>query len=511
MFGMRGKFIFFPVIFALAIFLRVMFLPQNVLTFGYDQARDAYVVKEIIAGDLKILGPPASASGLYHGVLYYYFLVPPYLVSNNPVAAAYWLAFFNALLGVIAVSALAFFMTKKWGAAALAGLFYAVSFEATQYATWLSNPTIAIVTVPIFYLGLWLWITKKYKYMPVVTAIGLGFSVQAEVFLLYHTVPLCLWLWLARKKISKSEVIQFIFVGLLSVSTMILTEIKFGFQGLGGLTSLVNTEGSIRMAKSFGDYLLLFLNQIGRVFAYSTYPGNVGYGAFFVFVLLAISLSSWHKAKDRKAIAWQPFLATWLLSHLSVVSVGGTSTPFLLVGIGPAVAVLLGIILGGMWQYGKKVGVFILVSLIVIANLSMIMRENKNGSTIFAIQTDMLLTRELAAIDYTYTEAQGNFAINTVTSPLWVNTVWSYLYNWYGMDKYGYLPSWRGRDQVGRPGNNLSGEVKSDLSFLILEPSAGIPSKFINDTIASEESLSDLIDERAFGEIVVQKRKLTHE
>ncbi len=507
---MKSKFILLFIIFLFAVLLRVMFLPQNALTFGYDQARDAYMTKEIIAGDIKILGPPASTPGLYHGVLYYYFLTPPYYLSDNPVVAAYWLSVFNAL-GVFIVSAIAFFMTKKWGASILAGFFYAVSFEATQYATWLSNPTIAVVTVPLFYLGLWLWINKKNRYAPAIAALGLGFSVQAEVFLLYHVVPFLIWVFAARKEINKRQITQFILVGFMSISTMVLSEIKFGFRGFAGLMSLVNTEGSIRMTKSFGDFLLLFFNQLGRVFAYTTYPGNIGYGAFFVFLLLLISLISWNKAKKRKIISWQPYIATWLLSHLSVVSVGGTSTPFLLVGIGPGVAVLMGIVSWSIWESGKKAWVIFLVFCILLANISMIIRENKNGSTIFAIQTDMLLQKELAAIDYTYTEAQGGFSINTVTSPLWINTVWSYLYNWYGVDKYGYLPAWRGRDQVGRLGNNLPSEVSSDVSFLILEPPAGIPNKFISDTISLEESLSILLSERSFGEIVVQKRKLIYE
>jgi len=41
----------------------------------------------------------------------------------------------------------------------------------------------------------------------------------------------------------------------------------------------------------------------------------------------------------------------------------------------------------------------------------------------------MLLSKELAAIDYSYQEADGKeFSINSLTSPLYVNLVWSYLY-----------------------------------------------------------------------------------
>jgi len=102
-------------IFIFAFVLRVLYLPKNSLTFGYDQARDAYVSQQIIGGDLKILGPPASTPGLYHGVFYYYLLAPAYLLGHgSPVVAAYWIAFLNSLT-VFIVFYLGYLMTKKGG------------------------------------------------------------------------------------------------------------------------------------------------------------------------------------------------------------------------------------------------------------------------------------------------------------------------------------------------------------------------------------------------------------
>jgi len=49
-------------IFIFAFVLRVLFLPKNILTFGYDQARDVIISQSILKGDLKIQGPPASTT-----------------------------------------------------------------------------------------------------------------------------------------------------------------------------------------------------------------------------------------------------------------------------------------------------------------------------------------------------------------------------------------------------------------------------------------------------------------
>lgn len=489
-------------VFVFAYFLRVIFLSKNSLTFGYDQARDAYVSQKILKGDVKIQGPPASTPGLYHGVLYYYVLAPGYFLGHgNPIAAAYWMAFINALT-VFVIFFLGYLFTKKVGVGILASFLFAISFESTQYATWLSNPTIAVLTVPLIYLGLWLWVCPTSPRLrgiaPVLAALGLGFSVQSEIFLIYHLIPLCIWLYISRKTVSKKSVIIFGITFLLSISTMILAEFKFGFRSIGGLQAiLVGEGGNLAYAKSLGDYLILYLNQIGRIFAFNSYPGNIGWGGVFVIALAVYSLIK----KDKVG----SFLATWLFSHIWVVTVGGTSTPFLMVGIGSAVGLIIAYYLS---KFPKPLMILVLMFL-VYGNISMILKENPKGSTLFSIQKDMLLSRQISAVDYTYSQANGKpFSINSLTSPLYINIVWTYLYKWYGLSKYGYLPSWHGHDQVGQLDTLEKKNKPDNISFLIIEPMAGIPPQYLDLIIGEEDSKTKLIDEKYFGELRVQKREL---
>ncbi len=457
-------------IFVFGYFLRVMFLPSKALTFGYDQARDAVNALEINMMTMFIV----------------YFLT--------------------------------FLMTKRQKTALIAAFLFTISFEATQYATWLSNPTLGIITVPLMYLGLWIWISpsasrkKITRIGPILAALGLGLSIQSEIFLVYHVVPLLIWLFVARKNITRKQVIIFGSVLLITLSSMMLAQLKFGIPGtINGIKNLVTLqEGNLAYEKSLGDYLTLYLNQIGRIFSFNSYPGNVGWGSLFVIVLALIGIAK----KDKKIT----FLATWLFSHLTVVTVGGTSTPFLMVGIGPAVAIIIALYLGE-WadpaaQGQKKYFILVLAILAILTygNISMIFNQNKNGSTLFSIQKDMLLSKQLNAIDFTYNEmknpAKGGqaFSVNTLTSPLWVNIVWSYLYKWYGQNIYGYVPTWHGRGQEGQVVSLVSDENKWKLGFLIIEPQDGIPSQYLPWTIGQEDSYSKLITERDFGAIRVQER-----
>mgnify|MGYP001616426910 FL=1 len=201
------------------------------------------------------------------------------------------------------------------------------------------------------------------------------------------------------------------------------------------------------------------------------------------------------------------FLATWLFSHITVVTLGGTSTPFLMVGIGPAVSLIIAYYLFLWWQKGHKVATIAVLLILIFGNLSMIFRENLKGATLFAIQKDMLLAKQIKAIDYTYEKTGGeNFSVNSLTSPLWINIVWSYLYKWYGLPKYGYLPTWHGRDQIGQLDSLQKDSLFIPNYFLILEPMGGIPPRYLEETINEEDAVSILMDEVYFGELRVQKR-----
>ncbi len=508
---------YFLIVLAIIIFgyiLRIWYLPNGALTFGYDQARDAVNAQQIINGDLKIQGPPASTPGMHHGVLWYYFLVIPNLVSNgNPVYSAYWNALFNVTT-VLTVYLLTLYMFSNKKAAILSAILYAVSYEATQYATWLSNPTLGAFTVPLIYLGLWIWITRTYNIRlvaPILTGIALGFSVQANVFLVFHLLPVLIWILLSKTRVRLTEFGIFTIGILLATFPMIISEFKFGLRGLFGILSLISRQDTIIASKRFGDLILLFLNQTGEVYAYNSIPHNIGYGGVLVYILIIVSLLSWYRKYSAKKnystlVSWEPFLTTWILASMSVVSVGGASTPFLLVGVGPAVSVLLGIYLHKWWSGGYKTWAVFIFTILLFSNVSMIIRNNTKGQTRFAIQKDMLLSKQLEILDYTYNETNGDpFIINALTSPLDTNIVWAYIYKWYGQSKYGYTPSWNGPSQIGQVVALDEGE-NADLHYLIIEPMDGIPQQYLPLKIGEEDVSSTVVDEKKFGSIMVQKR-----
>lgn len=109
-------------ILVLSLYLR-FYQVENVFSFGWDQGRDAFAVREILQGKLVLEGP--QAGGQFHlGPVYYYLLAPFFLLTNyDPVGAVY----FNILAYVFNFLVVYYVFYKINGRkfALLAGFLYA--------------------------------------------------------------------------------------------------------------------------------------------------------------------------------------------------------------------------------------------------------------------------------------------------------------------------------------------------------------------------------------------------
>src|SRR3989304_1204100 len=126
----------------LGLMVRFLYFPDNVY-FAYDQARDAFISQKIFQGDFKIVGPPASVPGLFHGALSYYILAILYkLFEGNPFSLSAIFRIYN-LIGIIPLYIIA---NKLFGktTALLSAFIYAVSFEQTQYALFLRHQSLPL-------------------------------------------------------------------------------------------------------------------------------------------------------------------------------------------------------------------------------------------------------------------------------------------------------------------------------------------------------------------------------
>lgn len=491
----------FKVVLLLLIFfsfiLRILFIYQGSVSFHYDMARDAFAAQQIWKEHhFKILGPPTSTPGLFHGVLYYYLIAPFYLLGQgDPRVVAIFLSFLNSL-AIIPVMLLAkdLFKSKKW--AILGGFLFAVSFESTQYGPWISNPAPAVLTVVLFFLFLRLW-QKGNKLGLYLAVLSAALSAQFQFFLIYLFFLIPLFGIIFKIKVSfKSAGISFL-ITIAGMINFFLAAIKFNSVKdifLGFLS--IGTTGQIDFRPQFTEVFLNYINRFTELFINNFFPTNVFLGGILAIVAIYF-------------LKREYLLLFFLLSNLPIFIFGGHTNTYANIGlIVPAILAVL-VLLQKAWKINKGL-VMLFLFLSLISNLVTILKYNPSGQIMLVIPNDMNLKNELALIDQTYQIASGKpFSINTLTLPLWTNTTWAYLYSWYGKNKYGYAPYFYGHDQVGLLGAaSLSKTEKPyNQTFFIIEPHVGIPEDRYGWEIGSENSKTELISQYDFGELKLQFRK----
>src|SRR6185436_15856124 len=135
--------------------------------------------------DLRIIGPTAGNNpNLHHGVLFLYYLIPPLIAfRGNPMGVVFWNSFFNAATSVV-LYFLARDIFKSKRAGVIAAILVAVSYQVVQYSGWISNPTVTIFTVPLFFYFLWKYHEGKNSGLSL-AFLFLGLSIEFELFFIY--------------------------------------------------------------------------------------------------------------------------------------------------------------------------------------------------------------------------------------------------------------------------------------------------------------------------------------
>ncbi len=480
----------------LALCLRLLPIFHNAISFHYDMGRDAFLAQEIWRDhNLKIQGPPTSTPGLYHGVLYYYLLALGYGLGNgDPVFASIEMIIINCLT-IIPIFLITLSIFKKYIWSVLGGALYAVSFEANQFAPWLSNPAPAVFTVSMFFYGLYEWYIgrKRGLYIAIFFA---GISTQLQFFLIYLFFIIGVFKIVFNLKISRTQLLVCVLIILITLGTFLASFYKFGtfFQALNGFLNI--TSGSdLDFRLRFSAAFLNYLDKFADLYINNFLPVNVFLGGLLGIAALLNS----YKNK---------FIFFCMLSNIPIYALGGHNSNYS--NLGMFVPAILSMILL-LQTIIKKNRIFfwVLILIIFINNIFMIFKFAPLGQTLLVIQDDMILKNQISLIENSYNISNREpFAINALNLPMWTNTTWAYLYQNYGQKKYHYFPCFYGRDQIGLLGEDVFNRCSKPYpkSFFIIEPPEGISGELITNEINSENSKTKMIYEINYKSLRLQQR-----
>lgn len=488
-------------VFFLGLGLRLLYWPQGI-TFHYDQARDATLSYPIWQGEdlIKLAGPPAIISGLSTGPLFYYLLSGAYFLGKgNPAFPSFFLILVSSL-AVFLFYSLAIRLFQKRAIALLSSLLFAVSFEATQVARWLSNPSPALVGLLLAFIGFWQMIKGTKKGL-LLASLGAGLATHLDLYFFYLFFLGPLYALIFRIKLSKKSWFFYFLIFLILISPTILQQFKNNF--LGVHSSWQFLLASFQQSKDLSFFPLVYFKNLLKLFKNNFFFLAPLAGVTGCLLILASILFCFKKKKERPAIL---FLVIWFFSTLPLhfFQIDPVGAGYINIGIN-----LSSFLLFSFWfDWLKRAGWmrYFFLALVLFSNLYSIFRENQNGNVLFSVQRKMILGDQLKVIDYTYQSSTGKeFSINTLTLPLNINLVWEYHYWWYGNRQYGYLPFFTGNQQFGWHKLPWSGEKKA-LHFTISEPRRGIARYFVDYFFGTESEETRLLEEKKFGNFFVQKR-----
>jgi len=470
------------------------------LFFYFDIARDAYEAFSISHGDIKVLGPGTDIEGLNHGVLWFYVLSFLYALFNQDVQLVATVFFVLFFLSLPVVGYLAWRLFENKVVAVGAVVLYAFSPLFQLSTRWLSNPILSFLVMPILLLTLWEYIQNQSIKKTVLLGVLYGIIIQSQLAFLLLLVFLPLYFLVFRLRMYVSHLLFFSGSILITISTILIGEAKFGWKGTSNLLHFVTSSSEGR--KSFADIFSLVVHKVNELFSMSVLPFPSLFPIIIFVALLFFTRNSFKKYS--RALL---FISIWLI-NIILFRMFDTGISRSLFVFYPSVALLAILVAFLIMTIVKKQPLFIaavisIVLLQIMTNLNFI-KKQENPLT---VQKGMTLAYQKHIVDYTY-KSSGlmPFTINTLTVPLYINTTWAHLYNFYGTRKYGYLPFWDGKDQKGYLGSLPKSDVKTVYRYLIIEPTSGIPEVYIGATIDEENAISTLVEEKKFGNFRVQKR-----
>lgn len=505
--------IFFAILLILVfgIWLRHKNIEGYNIVFDYDQYEDQFYTYTVaVDKNPAIIGRAIYGDPrLHHGVFYYYYNLAPFLLSGgNPMISAYWNIFFNAATAVI-LFIFAKVIFKKNLPALISAVIAASSFELIKFSSWLTIDTVAIFIVPLFFLGLWNYYLNR-KWGLILSSITLGLAIQSDLSLLYLIPILAVYWVILKPKIPDLRLLLLsILCFLAMVSTLILTEIKLNFAGVKTLLNFSTIFGSaIRL--SYAERLNLFFEDFLRNFTNNLFPQRADLGIFLASGIILIVLYQLFSKQvsnlEKKAIY---FLLLFLFAPIITLLIGYHNQPWFLIGLPPAIALTAG------YAIHKLNSPFLIAAImlsVVGSNTAMILQRPNEAYKLFEniYDSTSYLKFQLQVIDYTYKQSGGGpFAINAVTYPLYYNGMWAYLYNWYGKNKYGYLPGWLGGDQL-HPYDLLPKSDDKKVFYMIISETPRIPDVYKNKGRIWATEHGRLIEEKRFSGFTVLKMEKTN-
>jgi hypothetical protein len=294
-------------IFIFSFFVRVLHGSRFVI-FGQDQARDAYLMRQLEVSKIWIvnLGPKASVGNFYLPPLYYQVHnIVSRATGENPLAMMWLIIFIESFTPIILFLWLCMVVEKR--AAMLGAYVYAFSAGVIEYATFAWNPNMIPFFSTVLGFCCFLIIFKKIKMaIPVaVFALCVAVSLHFQAIVLVPFVLITFFISLKQDFRNLTYWLLGSMFSSLMFVPYVQGELASDWQNTRGMLSFFhenNTRYFDRVSKPVFIFVF-FPSLIERVLLLkNVYLNLFGTLLFFGGILQAISSAIRHKSREKIAI-----------------------------------------------------------------------------------------------------------------------------------------------------------------------------------------------------------------
>lgn len=502
----KNRFLFY--FFAILIFgLAIRLIPiwGNNFYFTMDQANEAVKAREVWHRFLfPLIGQETSIEGVYHGSFWIIFVSLGYAVfSGHPFGSL-----FLQILMNVAICAYLMWQLKKYSMplALLVGAALQVYWPFYETSRFAFNPfplvTIAILTIVFLIKST----QKPYYYLLVGLLLGAIYNSELAPLPAFWILYAASGLYLALK--GKLPISYIAYGQLIITATFIptiISEVKTDFSQLAALKKHLTSENSIYNKQTWLLQTKQFLEFASPIYI----PRFQWIGAFILLAISALFFKKNTKDKLHNFVRLFALLSLALLftSWLWFATSSGWN-PWHTVYLPPLMFIAFLLIL---FTFPRKfaIPIFIVIMATQIINFS-----QNYLHFLTPVDDASLLVNELAVVDWVYKEAEDRGFNAYSYLPSVYDYPYQYLFWWHGKKTYGYLPceysTFPKTPDFFVPGLENYQEPKKDctnLRFLIVEPdkNEGLRENWLSQVRKNTE----LIKEMHFGNILVEKRKVT--
>lgn len=225
---MKKSYLLLILILLIGLFFRTYKATER-FEFAHDGDLYSWIVKDIVINHhIRLIGQVTSAPGIFIGGLFYYLLIPFFLLSNmDPIGTVY----FSIILGLLTITSLYFVLAKlfRQEVGLIGAYLYATLLTTVNVDRWVV-PTITTNLWVVWYFYCVVSIARgNYKVLPLV-GILVGLIWHVHIALLPVLIALPAAIILSKKIPDKKQILKFFIFLFFSSLPFILFESKHNFQ-----------------------------------------------------------------------------------------------------------------------------------------------------------------------------------------------------------------------------------------------------------------------------------------